>query len=127
MNKALIIETSNFLWLTIAACATWRVIIWKTSNRLDDHEHRVVSAWIWVFVSAAGNHGWFALSRHLSPEGERWHPLLFEWRWAAVLITALGFGWGMAKFVQLIDGYTNLQMVGFGLLSTAFAIALGYF
>ena len=121
-----LIESSNFLWLIIAGFATWRVACWKLNNHLSEHNREIVTAWVWIFLAAAVNHGWFAFSRHLSPEGERWHPAMFEWRWLLILLTSLAFSWGMLAFIRLIDGHGYKKQSLIFALSFIAAFGIGY-
>jgi hypothetical protein len=123
----LIIESSNWLWLITAGFATWRVCAWRAGNHLSDDNHSVVNAWIWIFGAGAVNKGWFALSRHLSPEDSYWHQGMFEWRWLVVLLTALAFSWGMLKFIQLIDGFSMTKQIGLFAVSFIFAVGIGFY
>ena len=126
MDKALIIESSNFLWLIVGAFAVWRVVVWKLKNHLSRHNDEIIHAWVWIFGSAAVNHGWFALSRHLAPEGERWHLGMFEWRFALIVATSTAFAWGMLSFIRLIDGHGYGKQITTFIISFIAAYALGY-
>ena len=124
---SLIIESSNFLFMIIGAFAVWRVVCWKLDGHLSEHNRDIVHAWVWVFGAASLNHSWFAMSRHLSEPGERWHAGMLEWRWAAVLLTSLAFSWGMTSFVRHIEGFGyQKQAIIFGLSFVA-AYGIGYF
>ena len=124
---SLIIESSNFLWIIIAAFATWRVCVWRAANHLSDDNHAIVNAWVFIFSAAAVNHGWFAISRHLSAEGERWNATMLDYRWAVVLATSLAFSWGMLQFIKLIDGYSMRRQLLLFAASFIFAFGIGFY
>ena len=126
MGKALIIESSNFLWLIVGAFAFYRILVWRFSNKLSHHNIDIIQAWLWIFGAAAINHGWFALSRHLSPDDARWNAAMFEWRFAVVVATSAAFSWGMLSFIRLIDGHSYGKQITTFILSFIAAYALGY-
>ena len=125
--NSIIIESANFWWLIIGAVATWRVAVWRVNNHLSEQISIIVCAWVFVFAASALNHGWFAVSRHLSPEDARWHAGMMEWRWLVVLATAAMFAWGMSHFIAHIEGWgIRAQMLMFSGSFLA-ALAVGFY
>ena len=125
--NSLVIESANFWWLIMAAIATWRVAVWRANNHLSAQISVIVCAWVWLFAASALNHGWFAISRHLSPEDERWHTGMMEWRWLAVLVTAAMFAWGMTRFMALIEGWDIRAQLAMFSGSFLIAFVVGFY
>jgi hypothetical protein len=126
MADALIIESSNFLFMVIGAFAVWRVVCWKLKNQLSEHNESIIWAWVWCFSAASANHAWFALSRHTAPEGVIWNPAMYEWRWLVVCLTSLAFSWGVLSFIRLIDDHGYKRQAAIFGASFIAAYGLGF-
>ena len=127
MDRAALIESGNFVYLIISLLAFYMVIKWRVSGAVTASNKEVVRAWLWIFGAFGFNTGWFAMSRHLAPEGSTWNPWMYEYRSVLILSTAFAFSWGMLKFIRLIEGYSTTW--GWTVLCGVFIIAfiLGVF
>ena len=103
------IEADNWLLMLAAVIATGHVINWKIKNHLSEFVNSVVNCFIWIFGSIGVRASWFAISRHFSPEDEGWSPLMYEWRWLLVMLTAWACTWGFLNFLQLINESSNKE------------------
>ena len=121
------IESGNFLWMVAGAYGVYRILAWKRQNHLSAYVNQIICAWTWIFISSACNAGWFAMSRHLSEEGELWHQGMFEWRWLMVSLTAIGFAYGMFRFVQLIDDFDDSKFYALFAASIAVSFLIGFY
>ena len=125
--KNLSIESANFMLMLAAIVAFYRVVVWKVKNHLSTFVSEVVCCWAWVFGAIGLRAGWFAFARHLAEEGSTWNQTMYEFRFLAINITALACIWGLFRFIQLIDEFSNCTL--FGLLFGTFVASrlLGYY
>ena len=122
---ALIIETSNFLVMLLAAFGVYSVVSWNLNNKITEDNRQVIVAWVWIFGAVGITAGWFAVSRHLAPADVPFNPTMYEWRWAMKIIEACAFSWGMLKFIGMIEGYDNGKLLSFFAIFAAVAIFMG--
>ena len=110
-----VIESANFAWLVVSVIGAWYAVKWTRRQEITAHTKEIILAWVLIFGASGLNHGWFAISRHTAPEGLRWNPDMYEFRWLVVLVTSALFCWGMLRFIRLIEGFTltrKMTMLG---------------
>ena len=117
-----IIESSNFWWTLVAGFSFFCYIRLIRRSDISEYNREIICAWAWVVAASGVNHGWFALSRHLSDDHNRWNNTMFEWRWLVVLLSAGAFCWGTLRFIRLIDdrSFRWQIMVFIGLFAVTF-------
>ena len=125
--QAISIESDNWWAVVIGMFAAWRVTVWKYRGHLSEETRYMVCSFAWFFSGYALNHGWFALSRHLSSDGEKWNLAMYEWRWLAVNITAMMCIWGIVSFMQLIDEFSNGQKYALFLSTYILSRFMGFY
>jgi hypothetical protein len=119
--NALLIESGNFAWALISF-SVFTIAIWvKAKNGLKHESSEALCALAWMTLGSGVNHSWFALSRHLAEDGDKWNALMFDWRWAMVQTTLLFYGWGAGSLLQSIVKFSNTVKVG--LIAGAYVVA----
>ena len=121
------IEAANFMLMFVALYACYRVAIWKYKNHLSEFVGNVVCCWAWVFGAIGVRAGWFALARHTAPDGATWNPVMYDFRFIVINATALACVWGLLRFIQLIDEFSNAKLGGLFILAVILAQLLGYY
>lgn len=122
--KAIIIESSNWLFMMIGGYGVYTVVRWKS---IIPKEHRkAVIAWAWCFLAITINVGFFALARHMSGQDNEHNLTMLQWRWVVVPVTALMFSWGMLEFIQFIEGFSIIRKLVLFLSLVCVALFLGY-
>lgn len=102
-TEAEVIESSNWFWASVCLLGVIMTIRWQRRDMLTKHTSQVVKSWMWVFIAAGINHGWFALSRHLADADSTWNAWMYEHRSLMVAATAAAFGYAAFIFFKLIE------------------------
>jgi hypothetical protein len=114
--QSITIESGNwakfFGWATIGLYVSYRQAI----NHISDANHKILVNLGWMAVGGGGNAAWFALSRHMAPVGEIWHPVMFEWRSIAVVILVIIFNWGVSGAIAEFANQSQLWRFGLFML-----------
>ena len=111
--RAPIIESGNWLF-TIGYIVLGLYVFYKTRNaHFTDGNTLVMHSMGWMALGGGLNAAWFSFSRHFAEPGERWNATMFEWRWFAVIITALIFAWGVCGVLRGFEDASNWAQAGF--------------
>ena len=124
---AKIIESGNFLFVIGALFGAYSVVKWEFTRHLNENTQGITRAWTVVFMASGLNHLWFAMSRHLSSNGNPWNLAMYDLRPGAVMVTALMFALGMICFIGHIEGFglrKKLTLFGVAVLAAA---GLGFY
>lgn len=124
---ALSIETANFLIVMFSIFGVYSAITWRRGGKINNNNREAIEAWIWIFASVGISAGWFAISRDTAPPAVNFNPDMYEWRWLVKTLVALAFGWGMLKFIGLIEGYSARRKIGFCAVFFMISLIMGIF
>jgi hypothetical protein len=124
---SILIESGNFAW-SIISFAVFTIALWvKYKNGLKHEASEALCALAWMTLGSGINHSWFAISRHLSPPDEKWHPVMLDWRWAMIHVTLFLYSWGAASLLQSIMKFSDTKKVGLILASYIIAFTAGFY
>ena len=124
--RAPMIESGNWLF-AIGYLVLGIYVMHKTRNtHFSDGNEIVLRSMGWVAMGGGLNAFWFSLSRHLAETGEKWNTGMFEYRWFAVIATAMIFAWGVCGVLRGFEDASNWAQAGFYatmlLVATTFGI-----
>ena len=111
--SAPMIESRNWAF-TLGYLILGMYVFYRTRERsMSDGNTQVLHSLGWMAIGGGLNSMWFAISRHLAEPGESWNTTMFEWRWLAVVATALIFVWGVCGVLRGFEDASTWAQIGF--------------
>ena len=122
-----LIESGNWLFVAAAFVIVIGIEYRVRRDYISAFNVRVLRHLELAAVGVGINHGWFALSRHLAPPFDTWHPLMYDWRWLMILVTANVTAHGLLTVVRLLAHYSIAAQVCAHTVMVIIALVMGIY